>query len=104
MSTVKTFEEALRLIQKYEENGPAKLYYSVNRKSWEIAQLMNNINMESLSLEDAKDKTFDRLKGLLKDASEIAVTVKALGDLGGITGSEEANVRKKRPITPEFMT
>ena len=38
-------------IQKYEENGVAKLYYALNRKSWEMADLMNNINLRLVQAE-----------------------------------------------------
>lgn len=99
----RSIEELEYLVRKYEENGPAKLYYSVNRKSWEIADLLNKIKLEGVTLDDAKDKTFDRLRGLLKDSSDIAITVKTLGDIAGITGNEDADVKKKKAITPQSI-
>jgi len=99
----KSIEQLEKTIRKYEENGPAKLYYAVNRKSWEIADLLNKIELEDITLDDAKDKTFDRLRGLLKDSSDIATTVKMLGDVAGITGNEEKDVIRKKPISPQAV-
>lgn len=91
----RTLEEAEALIAKYEENGPAKLYYSLNRKSWEMADLMNNINLKSLDIDDPKSKTFDRLKVVWQDAASIAAAVKTLGEVVGITGDEKKDVMRK---------
>lgn len=91
----RTLEEAEKLIAKYEENGPAKLYYSLQRKSWEMADLMNAINLKDLDIDEPKSKTFDRLKVLWQDASAIATAVKALGELAGVTGDEVKDVTKR---------
>ncbi len=99
----KSVQQLEELVRKYEENGPAKLYYAVNRKSWELAQLLNSIDMENIDLSDAKDKIADRLRGFLKDSSDIALTVKALGDVAGITGNEAADIIRKKPITPQSI-
>lgn len=83
------------LVKKYEENGIAKLYYSLNRKSWEMADLMNSINLKDLDIDAAQSKTFDRLKVIWQDASDIATAVKALGESAGITGDEKKDVAKR---------
>lgn len=79
----------------YENNGAAKLYYSLNRKMNEMADLMNNTNISTLRIDDPKDKTFDRLKIIWGDASEIAIAVKTLGETAGITGDEQKDVSRK---------
>lgn len=100
----RTLEEAESLIRKYEEDGPAKLYYSLNRKSWEMADLMNNTNLKTLDIDDPKSKTFDRLKVVWQDAASIATAVKALGEVAGITGDEGKDVRRlRRATTPESI-
>jgi hypothetical protein len=83
------------LIQKYEENGIAKLYYSLNRKSWEMADLMNSINLKDLDIDTPQSKTFDRLKVIWQDASDLASAVKGLGETAGITGDEKKDVSRK---------
>lgn len=100
----RTIDEAENLINKYEEDGVSKLYYSLNRKAWEMADLMNATNLKNLDIADPKDKTFDRLKVVWQDATSIATAVKTLGDIAGISGDELKDIqRRKKPITPESM-
>lgn len=79
----------------YEQNGAAKLYYSLNRKMNEMADLMNSKNLNTISVDDPKDKTFDRLKIIWQDAASIATSVDALGKLAKITGVEETDINNK---------
>ena len=96
-----SIQELNERLKKYEENGVAKLYYSLNRKAWEMADLMNAHNLRTLDIDDPKSKTFDRLKVIWQDASSLAKAVKTLGEASGITGDEEKDVSfKKQRITP----
>lgn len=79
----------------YEGNGGAKLYYSLNRKMNEMADVMNANNLKNLNIDDPKDKTFERLKSIWGDASDIALATKTLGEMSGVTGNEERDVAKK---------
>ncbi len=100
-----TIQELNDRLKKYEENGVAKLYYSLNRKAWEMADLMNAHNLRTLDIDDPKSKTFDRLKVIWQDASSLATAVKTLGEASGITGDEEKDVSfKKQRITPESIS
>lgn len=89
---IESLEAKLKL---YEQNGAAKLYYSLQRKMNEMADLMNKTNLANLNLDDKNDKTFERLKVIWADASSIAGAVKALGESAGITGDEKKDVEKK---------
>lgn len=82
-------------VKLYEQNGAAKLYYSLNRKMNEMADMLNKHNLANLDVDDAKNKTFDRLKVIWNDAASIAQGVKALGDLAGVTGNEQDDIEKK---------
>lgn len=82
-------------LMRYEENGVAKLYFSLNRKAWEMADVMNATNLKTISLDDPKDKTFDRLKIIWQDSASIATAVESLGRIAKVTGDEEADVSKK---------
>ncbi len=93
-----TMEELKTKIELYEQNGAAKLYYSLNRKMNEMADLMNSTNLKHLDIQDAKDKSFERLKVIWNDAASIATAVDALGKLAKVTGSEEEDIAKK-PFT-----
>lgn len=90
-----TVEDLKSQLKKYEEDGVAKLYYSLNRKAWEMADLMNATNLRNLDIDDPKSKTFDRLKVVWQDASSIATAVKALGEIAGVTGNEKKDVERK---------
>lgn len=90
-----TIEDLKSQLKKYEEDGVAKLYYSLNRKAWEMADLMNATNLRNLDIDDPKSKTFDRLKVVWQDASSIATAVKALGEIAGVTGNEKKDVERK---------
>jgi hypothetical protein len=92
-------------IASYEGNGPGKLYYSLNRKQWEMADLLNRENLTDMDIDDPKSKTFDRLKIILKEGSEMGVAVNALGVALGITGDMEGDIRPKRRVTsPESIS
>jgi len=91
----RTIEEAEKLISLYEQNGAAKLFYSLNRKMNEMADIMNKNNLGTMAIDDAKDKTFDRLKVIWNDAASIATAVKALGETAGVTGDENKDVERK---------
>lgn len=88
--------ESLReQLSRYEQNGAAKLYYALNRKQNEMADLLNGKLLKDLNLDDPKDKTFDRLKVIWNDASDLATAVKTLGEVAGVTGDEKKDVAKK---------
>jgi len=91
----RTLEEAEQLISLYENNGAAKLFYSLNRKQNEMADIMNKNSLSTLKLDDPKDKTFERLKVVWNDSASIAIAVKTLGDAAGVTGDEDKDVLKK---------
>lgn len=100
----RTLDEAEKIINLYEQNGIAKLYYSLNRKANEMADIMNKNSLSNLSLTDPKDKTFERLKVIWNDASSLATSIETLGRAAGITGDEEKDIQKTRKITtPESM-
>lgn len=90
--------ELERLNQYYEQDGVAKLFYGLNRKAGEMADILNKTALKDLDLSDAKDKTFDRIKVIWNDAASIATAVKALGEAAGVTGDEEKDVQKTRKV------
>ena len=85
-------EEKLKL---YEQNGAAKMYYALNKKMNEIADLLNANSLKSIDLDDAKSKTFERVFRLLEKSEVISNAAKALGTIAGVTGNEEKDVSKK---------
>lgn len=92
---MESIEELKKKIEIYEQNGAAKLYYALNRKANEMADLLNKTNLSNLTLDDPKDKTFERLKVIWNDSSSIALAIKDLGVSAGVTGNEDDDVKKK---------
>ena len=107
-----TDEEKIKELQitiaAYEQDGAAKLFFALNRKMSEMADRLNSTNLKTITLDDPKDKTFDRLKVIWNDAASIATAVKSLAETAGIIGEneeEESSNRKYRNknITPESV-
>ena len=82
-------------LSKYEENGMAKLYYSLNRKANEMAELMNDISLRDIDIDDPKSKTFDRLKVIWQGASEIATSLTQLGQMSGVLKTDKKQEESK---------
>ena len=82
-------------LSKYEENGMAKLYYSLNRKANEMAELMNDISLRDIDIDDPKSKTFDRLKVIWQGASEIATSLTQLGQMSGVLKTDKKSEEAK---------
>ena len=95
MTESRKIEQLEAQLRKYEENGIAKLYYSLNRKANEMAEVLNANDLKTLDIDDPKSMAFERLKVIWTGASEIAAAVKALGENAGITGDEKKDVEKK---------
>lgn len=92
---METLEELKQKLSLYEQNGAAKLFYALNRKANEMADLLNKTNLSHLQLEDKNDKTFERLKILWNDSASISTAIRDLGISAGVTGDEDKDVAKK---------
>ena len=92
---METLEELTHKLSLYEQNGAAKLFYALNRKANEMADLLNKTNISNLLLDDPKDKTFERLKVIWNDSASISAAIKELGISAGVTGDEQKDVVKK---------
>ena len=104
---VKRLENALEFANQklafFELNGIAKLYFALNRKSNEMADLLNKHTLTNISLDDPKDKTFERLKIIWNDSSSLAEAIKSLEQTAGITGDEAKDTKPRIRITPESI-
>lgn len=106
-----TEKSRVAILQKqlavYENDGIAKLFYSLNRKSNEMADLLNNTDLSTLDLSAKDDKTFERIKVIIHEAAGIATAVRTLGEAAGIIGNDEIGDTQKpkfrRATTPESM-
>lgn len=104
---VKRLENALEFANQklafFELNGIAKLYFALNRKSNEMADLLNKHTLTNITLDDPKDKTFERLKIIWNDSSSLAEAIKSLEQTAGITGDEAKDIKPRIRITPESI-
>ncbi len=101
-----TVEELKKKLSQYEGNGAAKLFYALNRKMAEMADRLNATDLKTITLDDPKDKTFDRIKVIWNDAASIATAVKTLGEAANITNDEtkDTNTPIYRVTTPESIS
>ncbi len=99
---IKELEERIKL---YELNGAARLFYALNKKLNEMADMLNKQSLTTLDLTDPKDKTFERLKVIWNDAAGIATAVKTLGEAAGIIGDESKDTgsTKYKITSPESI-
>lgn len=88
-------ESLQKKIKLYEQNGAAKLYYALNRKMNEMADMLNANSLTGINLDDAKDKSFDRVFKILEKSETVSNSANSLKMFAGITGNEEADISKK---------
>ena len=87
------------------ENGDAKLYYAMQRKMTEMANILNKHSLADVDIEDKNSKTFERITAILEKAEKISSTASGLAIIAGITGDEEKDVtnKKNKITTPESI-
>ena len=95
MTDKEKIQELENKLKSYEEDGVAKLYYSLNRKAAEMADLLNKSDLKTVDLVDGKDKTFERLKIIWNDAANIANAVRSMAETAGLTGDEKKTLQEK---------
>jgi len=82
----------------YEQDGVGKLYYSLQRKANEMADLLNKTKLTDVDIDDPKNKTFERLQKIWVDAGTISASIKSLETLAGIVSEEVKDSNKKDVI------
>lgn len=88
------------------ENGDLSLYYSVQKKMKELSKILNKHNLGDLDIDDAKNKSFDRISTILEKCEKYALSANALGARLGVPNSnEEKPVEEVKVlrISPETM-
>lgn len=92
-------------LKYYEQDGVAKLFYALNRKSAELADILNKHNLSNLDLADAKDKTYERIKTAWGESVNIASAVQSLALIVHPTDDETKDTQnpKYKVTTPESI-
>lgn len=104
MTSDEKIKQLQDIIDCYEQNGAAKLFYAINRKMSEMAALMNRTNLGTIELDDKDSKAFDRLFKLLEKSQVISSAAQTIQGFAGITDDEEKDTQYakfKNITTPE---
>lgn len=93
-------EDKLKL---YESDGIVGAYYSLNRKLNEITALLNRSDLSQLDLSDRNDGSWERVLKLFGSVGEINDVMKKLKIDNQLSGDEEKDKARKKPLIEELV-
>ena len=93
-------EDRLRL---YESDGIVGAYYALNRKLNEITGLLNNNDRTRLDLSDRNDGSWERVIKLFNSVGEINDVMKKLRMDNLLSGDEEKDKARRKPLIEELV-
>jgi hypothetical protein len=93
-------EDKLKL---YESDGIVGAYYSLNRKLNEITNLLNNTDITRVDLADKNDGSWERVLKLFSSVGEINDVMKKLKIDNQLTGDEDKDKSRKKPLIEELV-
>lgn len=100
--TIEDYKKKVAVLEqklaKYENHGGVRLYYSLNRKLNEIADVLNSVTIKEELNADGKDKTFERLRALWTDAEKIVTATQSIASMLKLTFDEDKDLNKKIPF------
>lgn len=80
-------------VSSFEGPGKAKLYYALNRNMSDLADLLNAKSLKNVNIDDASDKTMERMKIIWTAIKTLNESLGALGATSGITGNESEDTK-----------
>jgi hypothetical protein len=95
-----TDKEKLRL---YEQDGIVGAYYSLNRKLNEVATLLNNTSLSALDLSNKDDGTMERVMKFFNSVGDINDVMKKLKLDNALTGDEEKDKSRSKPLIEQLV-
>lgn len=90
-------------IKLYEADGIVGAYYSLNRKLNEITNLLNNTDLTRVDLADKNDGSWERVLKLFSSVGEINDVMKKLKIDNQLTGDEDKDKSRKKPLIEELV-
>lgn len=90
-------------IKLYESDGIVGAYYSLNRKLNEITGLLNNTDLTRVDLADKNDGSWERVLKLFSSVGEINDVMKKLKIDNQLTGDEDKDKSRKKPLIEELV-
>lgn len=80
-------------VAAFEGPGKAKLYYAVNRNMSDLADMLNAKSLKTVNIDDAADKTMERMKIIWSAIKSLSETLSVLGVAAGVTGNEQDDLK-----------
>lgn len=93
-------EDKLKL---YESDGIVGAYYALNRKLNEITGLLNNNDLTRLDLSDRNDGSWERVIKLFNSVGDINDVMKKLRMDNLLSGDEEKDKARRKPLIEELV-
>ena len=90
-------------ISLYESDGILESYYALNRKLNEITMLLNNTDLTRLDLSDKDDGSWERVMKLFNNVGEINDVMKKLRMDNQLSGDEEKDKARRKPLIEELV-
>jgi hypothetical protein len=90
-------------IKLYEADGIVGAYYALNRKLNEITGLLNNNDLTGLDLADKNDGSWERVIKLFNSVGEINDVMKKLRIDNLLSGDEEKDKTRRKPLIEELF-
>lgn len=90
-------------IKLYEADGIVGAYYSLNRKLNEITNLLNNTDLTRVDLADKNDGSWERVLKLFSSVGEINDVMKKLKIDNQLSGDEDKDKARKKPLIEELV-
>ena len=90
-------------ISLYESDGIVGAYYALNRKLNEITSLLNNNDLSELDLSDKDNGSWERVMKLFNSVGDINEVLKKLRVDNQLSGDEEKDKSRRKPIIEELF-
>lgn len=90
-------------IKVYESDGIVGAYYALNRKLNEITSLLNNNDLSKLDLSDKDDGSWERVMKLFNSVGDINDVMKKLKMDNQLSGDEEKDKSRRKPLIEELV-
>jgi hypothetical protein len=90
-------------IKIYESDGILGAYYALNRKLNEITNLLNNNDLSKLDLSDKDDGSWERVMKLFNSVGDINDVMKKLKMDNQLSGDEEKDRARRKPLIEELV-
>lgn len=94
-----TLEQKIEKLQRNNEylqtklneftKGDASLFHAVQKKKFEISELLNQNDLRTIDIMSKSDASFERIFKLLEKCESISNSSKSLGEAMGILGKKE---------------